>query len=84
MKLPKIKIPKFITGALITVAGALISAIPILAPAGAAMVKVGTVAMAVGLAAKGVRAVQEKSIKPSVIFKNEKALLGKVKKGGSK
>ena len=78
------KIPKLLSGFAIAIIGALLNSVSTLAIVGAPMVKLGIATMAVGLAAKGIRSVKKKSMNPFLLFQHEKALLDKVKKGGSK
>jgi len=75
----KIKIPKFVTGIIITLAGAAATAIPLIAPAGPYLMKLGIGVAGIGLAAKGVRAVREKSIATEVIWEHEKQIIDKMK-----
>ena len=76
------KIPKLLSGFLIAIAGALLNLVPTLVIVGTPMVKLGIATMAFGLAAKGIRSAKKKSLNP--FFEHEKALINKVKKGGSK
>ena len=80
MRIFGLKIPKLITGGLITLAGAAISTVPVIGAAGPVIMKVGGGVMAVGALDKGVRVVKKKSL--SAAIEHEKAVVDRVRGQG--
>ncbi len=58
--------------------GAAVTAVPVIAPAGAFIMKAGYVIMVAGGVAKVVRAAKEKSASSDVVFRHEKQLISKI------
>jgi len=72
----EMKIPKLLTGIIVTLFGAAVTAIPVIAPAGAYIMKAGAATMIYGGAAKTIR-----KAKGGDMLEHEKELLNKLKKG---